>query len=843
VVFTTRRETQTTIEAYLTERGIKVGIINGTTGARNQDTLARFRNSPPHCHVIVSTEAGAEGINLQVANVLVNFDLPWNPMIVEQRIGRVQRLASDHASVAIFNIMLSGTFEEFIVGRLMEKLQMASHAVGDIESLLEATGMAEEEEGEGSFEEKVRILVLAALAGKDVEKAMRLAEESIENAKTELEREKEHIGELLGEMDGGGYVGPQAPKLPGVQRGMELQDFVLAAFESFGARISAQPSGGYLIEEGGGREHIRFIEDRGDEKRSVLYEAGTPAFSRLVRRVIASGVCVLEDGDEAAAGVTDELAREWVSQFGGRLIKASPGVVNRHFNGTALMRARANVAHDSYEHLVEVRCSPDEHHVSRGGDALATLSPVIQNAATVGVDAASVVRSAQHDPAVAEFCRFYLERREEELRAAGTDERKRKKLDDEFTPRLSMTLVGLEGVVHRQIELRVRYELDGANEYESELRITPSQRRIDRAPETEACEKTGRQVPRECLASCAVTGSVVLRHLLEPSDVSGRSALAEHMVRCALTGKRVLPDEAEASAVTGQLVTSSLLKTSGITGKRAEPEHFGRCDFTGIDALKSELATSEFSARPYRVDQQIISAVSGRKGHSQEFVTCYETRQPIALVEAERCAVTGHMVRPGLLEACSVTGNRVLPSELGTCAVTRRKALKRLLVTSNVSGRQLLEEAAIRSAAGAFCAPTEAKTCAWSGRHVHPDDIRVCELIGLPVHFDYVSEATPPRLKPLLELLNGKKRNAEEARLWATITSELSATLKGGRCEIDASMLAPDGQHLAVTADVRRLFGWRHQRAGLVYSLEQHAIVGRVALGKLKQSGWTPLVH
>ena len=89
----------------------------------------------------MSTEAGSEGVNLQVANLLVNFDLPWNPMIVEQRIGRVQRLASEHAHVSIFNIMLRGTFEEYIVGRLMEKLQMAAHAVGDIEALLQGVGI------------------------------------------------------------------------------------------------------------------------------------------------------------------------------------------------------------------------------------------------------------------------------------------------------------------------------------------------------------------------------------------------------------------------------------------------------------------------------------------------------------------------------------------------------------------------------------------------------------------------------------------------------------------------------------------------------------------------------
>src|SRR4051812_12272565 len=177
VVFTGRLETQTTIQAFLEERGLKVGIINGSSGQRNQNTIVRFRMNPPDCHVIVSTEAGSEGVNLQVANVLVNYDLPWNPMIVEQRIGRIQRLASDHASVSILNIILKGTFEEYIVGRLMEKLQMAAHAIGDIEALLEASGI-DDEDGE-DFEDKILRLVLAALAGKDVERATRQAAESI----------------------------------------------------------------------------------------------------------------------------------------------------------------------------------------------------------------------------------------------------------------------------------------------------------------------------------------------------------------------------------------------------------------------------------------------------------------------------------------------------------------------------------------------------------------------------------------------------------------------------------------------------------------------------------------
>ena len=262
VVFTIRVETQTTIQLFLESKGLKVGIINGSSGQRNQDTLARFRSDPPECHVIVSTEAGSEGVNLQVANVLVNYDLPWNPMIVEQRIGRVQRLGGEHKSVAIFNIMLRGTFEEYIVGRLMEKLQMASHAIGDIEALLGASGIGDEEEnGETSFDERIRELVIAALAGIDVEAKTRQAELSIAKAKSTLEIEEKNINTMLGGMDGAEYIGPRAPTLPVIIHRMDSAEFVLNALKSFGARITPQSFGTYLVEENGGREYIRFEQN------------------------------------------------------------------------------------------------------------------------------------------------------------------------------------------------------------------------------------------------------------------------------------------------------------------------------------------------------------------------------------------------------------------------------------------------------------------------------------------------------------------------------------------------------------------------------------------------------
>jgi superfamily II DNA or RNA helicase len=379
VIFTGRRETQTTIQSFLENHGLKVGIINGSSGQRNQQTLASFRKMPPECHVIVSTEAGSEGINLQVANVLVNYDLPWNPMIVEQRIGRVQRLASDHASVAIFNIILSGTFEEFIVGRLMEKLQLASHAIGDIEALLEASGIGEgEEEGPTGFDERIRQLVIAALAGKDFEEATRQAEQSIEEAKQTLAQEEENINSLLGSMDGAAYTGPRSPKLPSAKHSIESREFTIEAFKMLGARVTQLEGGVMLVEENQGRQYICFDEQTEGERRTALYRPGTGPFLDLVHRVVSSGLHNLNDLDEQPAIQCREISSAWLQSFNASLTGIDIQTVSQCFDGQAVVRVRATVSHDSYERLVEVRCSGTEHMTPFVRTALNPVPQLIQ---------------------------------------------------------------------------------------------------------------------------------------------------------------------------------------------------------------------------------------------------------------------------------------------------------------------------------------------------------------------------------------------------------------------------------------------------------------------------------
>lgn len=836
VVFTGRRETQTTIQAFLETVGVSVGIINGDSGERNQETIANFRKNPPRNRVIVSTEAGSEGVNLQVANVLVNYDLPWNPMIVEQRIGRVQRLASDHAHVSIFNIMLEGTFEEYIVGRLMEKLQMAAHAIGDIEALLQGADMDNDsEEGAPSFEDRILQLVLSALAGKNVNEETRLAERSIEEAKKELEREEANINTMLGSMDGVEYVGPRAPKLPSPTRSIEPREFALGGLQFLGAKLSQASPGIFLAEHNGGREHIRFTDTGNDARlfRTTLYAPGSPAFERLVDRLVATGVHDVTDLDHNAARESENTARHWIEGFGGRADGIEVNEVKTMYDGTAVLRVRATVAHDSYERLVEVPCSSEEHRRVVGPKGVQPLGKTIEDPALLGLDLNRLTEEASRDEAIAEFSRFYLERRAEEVRAAGSDDRKRKKLQDDFTPRLQISLVGLQGRVHREVTVKANYDFGSAHSYENSLTVQPSNAQVINAPELGTCSVSQRAVPTTCLAECEVSRQRVLKHLLGKSEVSGRLALQEHMGRCALTGKSVVKDELETSSMTGEMVARASLKSSVVSGKLAEPKYFGHCAFTNAEALTTELNTSEFSGKLYRADEQMRSSVSGKIGHKQEFVACYETRLPIALTEAERCDITGKYVRPGVLEVCALSSQRVLPSELGQCAVTGKRAVKSYLVNSSVSGRPLLLEEAVESSLTTFCAPSETKVCYWSYHRIHPDDLRICTLTDLPIHVEFATPGAAIRLATLLEMLEGRTRPQEQMDKWGPIAAQIESALDGGRCRIQAATLSRSKKLIAVCADVKFLLGLRIVRVGAIYDLARYALIGQIAEGKL----------
>jgi len=134
VVFTEYRATQEYLLQFLKERGIAAVPYRGGMNRGKKDWMTDlFRN---RAQVMVATEAGGEGINLQFCNHIINFDLPWNPMRVEQRIGRVHRVGQTR-DVYIFNLTTAGTIEEHILTLLHEKINLFERVIGGLDAILE----------------------------------------------------------------------------------------------------------------------------------------------------------------------------------------------------------------------------------------------------------------------------------------------------------------------------------------------------------------------------------------------------------------------------------------------------------------------------------------------------------------------------------------------------------------------------------------------------------------------------------------------------------------------------------------------------------------------------------
>ena len=840
VVFTGSGETQSRIQIYLEGRGIPVGVITDPLEPHDQQTLARFRSTHPELRVIVCTDQNSESLEVPPSTSIVNYDLPWDPLIAERRIRRLRGQWLSRAKLNIFNITLADTFEAQIVGRLMSRLQAACRSMGDLSSLLHSAGLGSDDDSDTGFEGWLLQLVLAALAGKEIDPVTRQIEQNIAAAKIELAGEEKNIAALFGDLAAAATGRPSLPDLPPMIRSMDATEFAAGALESLGARLTVREGQIYLNQDDVAREFVR-LEDGASvaTEKAVAYAPGTRAFAELVSQVSATGFHQVDDLDKQAEKQASEIAQRWVSDFGANFTRVELLDVCRSFDGRALVHVRAAVADDSYERLVEIPWSGKNSVVWSGRAGLAPLADDIQDGATVGIDSEALYQTAIRDPAIAEFCRFYKGRRQREVPAAGADGEKRKKLADDFTPRFEVTLLSLRGAVRRQIKLRVHYKWDQGTKYSSTLAVAPCFGTVLEAPAMERCAQSGQLVPEDCLARCEMTGAMALKHRLVQSHISGRLALRENTMICSLSKQRILLDEAELSDASDQIVARSLLKRSAVSGKLGEPERFARCEFTDVDALVSELGVSQLSGKRYRLDEEARSVVSSKVGHRTEFILCEVTQQPFAPGEGQNCEITGCLVEPSVLMRCAVSGKVGIPSELEQCAASGSWALKRYLITSSVSGARLLERYALRSAKGKFCTPLEGGRCMWSGRKYHPDDLRTCALTGVSVHFKFVTSGTGARLRPLTDLLYGMRRTADASDLWETIAAKASTALGGGRCRLEAAQTSPDGRHLAVCSEVRSLFGRSVQQAGLIYSFSDDQIIGRIAVGTRSPRGWT----
>ena len=185
IVFSSFKPTLRYLRGRLRDEGVGTELLHGSVKRSRADILARFRDAG-EVRVLLSSEVGSEGVDLQFSATVVNYDLPWNPMRLEQRIGRVDRLGQKAEKVTILNLIYEGTIDRRIYDRLYERLQIGRRALGELEAVL----------GEPMRDITIKLFD-PTLSAQQKEEAIEQTAQALENRRREEEQLEAAAGSLV----------------------------------------------------------------------------------------------------------------------------------------------------------------------------------------------------------------------------------------------------------------------------------------------------------------------------------------------------------------------------------------------------------------------------------------------------------------------------------------------------------------------------------------------------------------------------------------------------------------------------------------------------------------------
>lgn len=159
IIFTEYKSSQLYLQWLLHQHGISSVTYNGKfRKSKKEWMLQLFKNQ---AQVLIATDAGGEGLNLQFCNHMIHYDLPWNPMKLEQRIGRIHRYGQEK-DVNIYYIVLNNTIDERILNLLYKKLDLFKHVIGELDQILSHLGIQ-------SIEKEIEEIVQQSKSEKEAE--------------------------------------------------------------------------------------------------------------------------------------------------------------------------------------------------------------------------------------------------------------------------------------------------------------------------------------------------------------------------------------------------------------------------------------------------------------------------------------------------------------------------------------------------------------------------------------------------------------------------------------------------------------------------------------------------
>ena len=135
IIFSSFKPTLKYLQSRLTDNAIRTELLHGSISEPRSTVLERFEQHQL-TPILLSSEIGSEGVDLQFCSTIVNYDIPWNPMRLEQRIGRIDRLGQKSEKIQVLNLVFDNTIDSRIFHRLYDRLTTSEKVLGEMEAIL-----------------------------------------------------------------------------------------------------------------------------------------------------------------------------------------------------------------------------------------------------------------------------------------------------------------------------------------------------------------------------------------------------------------------------------------------------------------------------------------------------------------------------------------------------------------------------------------------------------------------------------------------------------------------------------------------------------------------------------
>lgn len=275
VVFSYYRPTLNYLYDRLARAGFRVFLIHGGTEGK-MSTIESFRGAAPPA-VLLSSEVGSEGLDLQFARIVVNYDLPWNPMKVEQRIGRLDRIGQEAPKITVWSLLHQGTIEERVYRRLLDRLKIFERALGGLEPII----------GE-EIRALTHDLLTSALTPAEEEERISQTAQALENARREEEELESEAPQLVAYGD---YILQQVQAARELSRRIDgsdlwdyVRDFLVVGFP--GCEFSREPDNKELARITLSTDAKRALQALVRDKRLPYTELASPGTGAVVCKFV-----------------------------------------------------------------------------------------------------------------------------------------------------------------------------------------------------------------------------------------------------------------------------------------------------------------------------------------------------------------------------------------------------------------------------------------------------------------------------------------------------------------------------------------------------------------------------